>query len=720
VLIEGLMYITFRARQVESKLKQCFFKAGGLVLDAVARGPTEFCISGSRGVETVVFLYEDAYKLISVPFPDDARADALDADMRLLVAGTRSVLASDGTNVDVVSGTAACMISDLLEAGDSGKLVQLSYAGSSGYVATILVQCARIHGVGAELKRIVFHRESGNSNLNAASRKLLQDATDKTWETRSNDIVYSRAPSLTKLDIQTAPNSGVGNGGSTFPGTFVNGALPFDISTVDALLGHSIDAVLSRLSASERRSFYSETRAPGVAAAKHATKVGTAVSVFSSFVMVYRSDKSCASTSQGLKSTLFENWQQCCTRSALFAGDCEDGTKLSSDIIYAVRSMDAGDISKHRHLKLIRNTMVPYYMGPCTSVIGASAGSAARKPRGGIDENINGHAAGLLLESMEYIAAVSKGDEIRKQPQAEGSARLAYRECVFQSIFNDDAKRGLPDREVAWMSSYEVAKKHMPKFPPLVIETTTPADCMLAGNTSGAVPERVANGHGVIDRLGLAIPRTLSNLSKSNFYQEFVELIFPYDFHPPWKDPAVRRRWKVSNHFAVVSPTNSRACGVGPKGLHSSEFALIPLYEHCASDAGIIEAAVAKAAKHVAGPRISVEAHDSRQASNVLRSVEALKSIDNQTQTVLKMGYGTLRDYLVSTTNKTAKCNKAPHAIHTVPFNAILENPTFLETVCLKIKKSGARVAVEVCHVPGLGGTTDGVVATIFEFESDL
>jgi len=712
------MELVFLARQAESKFKDCFFKAGGLVVDAVARGPTEFCLSGSQFVTTIEFLYNDESKVVRVPFPDGSDVDSLDADMRLMMAGTRSVMSSGGTNVDVVSGTAGTLLLDILNAGDSGILIPMSYGGSSGYVATVLVQQAKITLAGNSADIITLCAAARNCELKQASRTLLEEASNATWEARTKKIIYSHAPTLTKLEIQTAPNSGVGSGDATFTGTFVNGSLPFAMETIDDLMGFSIQTLMSTASPGIRAAFARDTRAPGLAAAGHAETLGTCLSILVSFIMVYRGDKSCTATSNGLRSTSFENWQQSCTRSALFAGDCEDGAKLICDIVNAVCSTNPVELSRYPKLKLIRNTMVPYYMRPCLAVIGASAPSAGRFGNSPNKRKVAGHCAAAFLSALEYAEARDRGKRIRRDTQPtrrDGEPDLEY---VFKSIFNEEAKRGLPELEKGWLTDYETARKHIPHLTPLIIETTTPSSSRIWGASDITSSREVT---GTIERLGLDIPRTLSNVSSRGFYRHIVELIYPYKFHPEWKDAELRKLGKVSNHYAVTSRDDPSVCGVDPEKLSSSCFALVPLYEHGAFDANIIDTSVAMSEKNVMGPRRTPHSCDKRRNSNIDRSLRALESTDDQTYRIIDMGYDSIHHYLSSTTPDSSLPREHPFAVHTVPYCAICENPTLLETICKRIKQSGAHVAVELFRTKGLDGcaasdTHESVVATLFEF----
>jgi hypothetical protein len=717
------MELVFFARQAESKFKDCFFEAGGLVLDAVARGPTEFCISGSQFVTTLEFLYNDESKLVRVPFPCGSNTSRLDASTRLLLAGTRSVMSSSGTNVDVVSGTAAASILEILSAGDSGLLIPISYAGSPGYVATVLIQAAKITRSDGPEDTITFYADfSGHRSLNEGIKTLLKKASDSTWESRTKHIVYEHAPTLMKLEIKTAPNCGVGGGDATFPGAFVNGCVPFEMETIDDLMGFAIQTLASTAGPGFQTSLLQDTLTPGLAAAAHAESVGTCLSILLSFVMVYRSDKSCTATSNGLKSTSFENWQQSCTRSALFAGDCEDGAKLVSDIVYAACSAQHEDLLHYPNLKIIRNTFVPYYMGPCIAVIGASAPSAEHSHTSSHIGNVAGHAAPLILSSMQYIHARNHAHGNQQSTQTTCEEAKKRCGCLFESIFNEAAQRGLPQREKEWLADYETARNHIPHLNPLVIEPTTPSVSSIrtaSGTASGPKTE------GKIERLGLDIPRTLTSVSSRGFYRHIVELVYPYRFHPEWKDAGLRQIGNVSNHFAVASADDFSICGVDPETLSCSEFALISLYEHGASDAAIIDKSVSMSAKNTMGRRATPRRCDKRRFSNTERSLRVLKSMDDQTKRIIDMGYDSLNGYLCRARDDASPPRARASAVHTVPYNAICENPNLLEVICDRIRQSGAHVAIEVFCTKGLDGCAtndvcDSVVATVFEFPSPV
>lgn len=734
-------FLEFDALQTEPALEKFFLETGGAINAAAARGSTDFALTGSQH-STVHMLSDSQATVVRLKIPEEHVATSttakntiqMDNRAKLLLCASRDGAAINGSVVSTVSGQAAVYLSAMLRSSAQHAAIPLTYAAWKAHSAVVSLSAFRIVDDQNRRFDVEFICDQKLCKVLEAAEAYVGSWAEGAWALRQNGLIYPYSPALSK-SVGKQP-CGINDSKFDLVHNLIETPTAhFSNVTVESLLKRAIENELEFVD-EEIEVFALNTKHPGIAAAAHGRTVAAAMSTLAAFLVSYRADGRTSIQPQSSVAVAAESWLRQAPRSATEANDCDGSAITILNLIGACTRSPSAENLRAQHLPYmasVRNVIVPYFT-PGIGVLGASSAEASG---GGGDhgkhpKTLAGHAAALLVPSMDLLRALNKGAAASisgtEAPIVEADKHDAVAEARFTAIFSPSVLETLPRAEaealVSWrealyneratvyeeQSTGEAVDAQVEstlfgltsKLTSFGMEGTTPASPILFTNQEAAISAAAsaAKDQKVFDKIGPSVARSVKILYAANprtgehrFYHDIVEFTVARS-HPLWSNKKVRDLGVASSQFVfsthVDDHTALSTAGVSPKDLVTQSYAAVPLVVVNTEEANVLDFASQAADQDVMPLRRPEDLKLSQfQSDQLKRSLASLESLHAD----------------LSTKDPEAE----GHAVaYVLAFSTLVSNPVAVEHFSSRIKETASAGVVDALDVEGLMTDVEG------------
>lgn len=712
-----VLTLEFDASQAEPALENLFLAQGGTLAGAAARGATEFALSGSP--EATVTMLGDSYNtIVRIPLPEGLAtptADkplSLDVDNRakMVVTGLRQGAAINGTLVDSVSGQGAIYLANLMRVSAGSATVPLTYASWLAHTAVIVASNVRVLDQHGRRYAINFVPQPVRDVALGHAEQMVGKWAEGAWEMRTadNGMRYKYSPTLTKCVAKTP--CGINDTGYALVHDVLEMRMPYSWPTMNSLFKNAVEVELEFVP-EEIATFLGETKAPGLKAAAHASRLGASLSMIAALLVSYRADGRTRVGADGQQvATAAESWLLR-PGGPVEGNDCDGTSILTQAMINAVGKAPAEVLAQHEYLNAIKNVAFPYYTAG-VSVLGANGAEASGGGTTGSVQQLAGHAATLLVPTLHLLRAAEKGGlaTVGGEAVIETWKRDEVAEARLKDCFPAEVLAALPEEERGPLERWSTARVHAVDLITYGVEGTTPASPHLyvtgkqAKDSEANATKDLAAFAKAAPNVGRSIKilhvggREVGNPHK--FYHDFVEFDLARS-HPLWSGDNVRAHGSAASQFVFGKPANRvsgalSSAGITPREIVTEEYAAVPLVVCNKQTAEILDYASEQASLDVMPPRAAGMRLNAHQVEKLQKSLDSLAQLDDAL-------------------NTDADAGSAGHTVaYILAYNTLINNPAAVDHFCNQLKDVAVSGTVDALDVEGLAYTRDGAEAGKF------
>jgi len=711
------LFLEFEATQTEPAVEEIFIATGGTLAGAAARGRTDFAVSGSR-VATDVKLNDRHAMVVRLELPENLATQStetpytidLDNRSKMLVCTSRDGAAINGSVVSAIAGQGAEYLANIFKSSTGYATLPLNYASWLAHTATVSTANMRIVDASGRRYGVNFVDDPKRDEVLKHAEGFVSAWAEGAWGIRTGDngLRYPYSPTLTKA-VAKQP-VGINDSGYDLVHNAIEMQIPYSYQTLNSLLSGAIQLDLEFIP-EDISKFLGETKVPGKKAAMWGRALASCLSMLATSLVNYRADGRTRIVPEGSEAVAAESWLRQPPRSPLEANDCDGSAILTTSLARACATASADVLSEHEYINAARNILVPHYQVGVT-VLGASAGEASSLDEdgaGGGDKHqaMAGHAATIMIPTLSLLRALEKGGTgtVGGNPVLEASKRGAVAKARFNAMFSAKNVAGMPEDEIAELSSWDSVRNAATELQAYAVEGTTPASPLL--HVTGKKAEKALAD---TQRDAAAFAKAAPNVGRSikvlyvggadessphRFYHDFVEFNLGRS-NPLWSDPAIRATGCAATQFVLAKEPNAdnsiTVAGATPRELVQEQYSAVPLVAADLETANVLDYASKHADLDVMAPRSTIHTLDKFQSEQLQKSLSSLKALDE----ALKTDEPTSKGHTVA---------------YVVAYATLVNNPAAVQHLCTQIKNVAVTGMVDALDVVGLAKNAEGAEA---------
>lgn len=502
-------YVELTVTQTEPAFESQFLTTGGSLECAEARSKTDLALSGSTQAVSM-HLHDRCATVMRIPVPEKGElydfAGSEDGDTvegytpsvrinaraKLMVLSSRVGVAINGTIGTHESGRGAVYLADMLRAS-SHVAVPCSYTNYEAHTCVLAVSNARVLDAKGCECAVEFFADDSTNDVLAKAEGVMSRWAENAWAMRTDvaALYYEAAPALTKSVVKTTlsrANTGINDSAYTLIHNVIKAMPAQSYATIDALLAHGIATDLE-CDEDDIKSFYDDTAAPGMKAARQASTLAAALSLIASYSISYRCDGRSRMNVGGMETVDAENWPQVPHRTADRTGDCDDSAIYIHGIAQSIIHAPSEVLATCASIRAAQHVLVPYYTVG-VSVVSAACPEASGPSPESHAKGVAGHAVALMIPTMSALVALECGScgVVKNEEVCPSASRPAMAEARFNATFPRAVVAKMPASEQSELSSFKSAKAGSDglSLEPFGMEGTTPASARLYAEGSVA------------------------------------------------------------------------------------------------------------------------------------------------------------------------------------------------------------------------------------------
>jgi len=736
------LYLEFESTQAEPPLESIFLGSGGAIAAAAARGLTDFALSGSQ-YSTHTRLSDEYNTVVRIPVPVDmvspnvSKPYTADFDNRtkLLVSSSRAGASINGSLVTTVAGQGAVYLPNLFRASTGSTQVPLTYANWQAHSSVVAAANVRLVDDAGRRYNVHFNENPQRDQALKAAEAVLGQWANGAWQMRQTSLRYPLSPTLTKA-VARVP-CGINDGGYNLVHNVVEPRVPYSWQTINSMMENAVQVDLEFIP-EDIAQFIGDTKLPGKKAARWGRTLAASLSMLGNLLVSYRADGRTRITPEGSDVSSAESWLDQAPRSPDEGNDCDGSGILIASIARACAQAPRDVLEQFEYINAAKNMIVPHYtIG--VSVLGASSAEASS---GGGGAHVAGHAAAIMVPTLDLLVALEKGAGamVGGSPVLAPDTRGPILEARFKAMFSDETVAGLPEDEQPELKDWASAKAlHMELgLSAYGLEGTTPASPILyaTGDAATSAAANAAKDDIAFKKASPNVGRSIKILhqgganpqSPHKFYHgvcssmihvsththtdththsncifcvvcaDFVEFNLGKS-HPLWVNPEVRKLGAAMTQV-VFGREPSRinntieAAGATPRDLVANTYSAVPLVTTNDETATLIDYASEQAALDIMAPRPPTTQLSPFLSKQLGRSMDALASLDE----ALKGNH-----------------DADGHTVaYMIAYSTLVNNPLGVEHLCSRLRAVAATGMVDSLDVHGLAQDANGAEAGKF------
>jgi len=696
--------------QAEPPLESIFLGSGGAIAAAAARGITDFALSGSQH-STPTRLSDEYNTVVRVPVPTDMVGANPDKPMtadfdnrtKLLVSGSRAGAGINGSLVTTVAGQGAVYLPNLFRASTGSTQVPLTYANWQAHSSVVAAANVRLVDDAGRRYNVHFNENPQRDQALKAAEAVLGQWANGAWQMRQTSLRYPLSPTLTKA-VARVP-CGINDSGYNLVHNICEPRVSYSWQTINSMMENAVQVDLEFIP-EDIAQFIGDTKLPGKKAASWGRTLAASLSMLGNLLVSYRADGRTRITPEGSDVAAAESWLDQAPRSPDEGNDCDGSGILIASIARACAQAPRDVLEQFEYINAAKNMIVPHYtIG--VSVLGASSAEASSGGGGGA--HVAGHAAAIMVPTLDLLVALEKGAGamVGGSPVLAPDTRGPILEARFKAMFSDETIAGLPEDEQPELKDWASAKAlHMELgLSAYGLEGTTPASPILyaTGDAATSAAANAAKDDIAFKKASPNVGRSIKILhqgganpqSPHKFYHDFVEFNLGKS-HPLWVNPEVRKLGAAMTQV-VFGREPSRinntieAAGATPRDLVANTYSAVPLVTTNDETATLIDYASEQAALDIMAPRPPTTQLSPFLSKQLGRSMDALSSLDE----ALKGNH-----------------DADGHTVaYMIAYSTLVNNPLGVEHLCARLRAVAATGMVDSLDVHGLAQDANGAEA---------
>ena len=459
---------------------------------------TDFAVSGSL-YSTPVRLSDEFNTVVRVPVPTDMVSANPDKPMtadfdnrsKLLVSSSRAGASINGSIVTTVAGQGAVYLPNLFRASTGSTQVGLTYANWQAHSSVVAASNVRLIDDNGRRYNVHFTENPKRDTALKAAEQVLGSWANGAWQMRQSGMKYPLSPTLTK-SVARVP-CGINDSGFNLVHNVVEPRVPYSWQTINSMMENAVQVDLEFIP-EDIAQFLGDTKMPGKKAARWGRTLAAGLSMLGNLLVSYRADGRTRITPEGSDVVASESWLDQAPRGPDEGNDCDGSGIVIASLARAVAQAPRDVLEQYEYINAAKNVVVPHYtIG--VSVLGAS--SAEASGGGGEPHAMAGHAATIMVPSLDLLAALEKGGAglVGGSPVLAADVREPIAEARFKAIFTEDIIASMPEDEQLEFADWTTAKKAQEEGELRVIayapEGTTPASPILYATGEAATTAAV-------------------------------------------------------------------------------------------------------------------------------------------------------------------------------------------------------------------------------------
>lgn len=595
---------------------------------------------------------------------------------QLMATVTRTGAAINGALCSTVSAQQSVSLQLLIVGKEDKELdhgaIPMSYSNWPAISSTLGVRDVAVVDDDGNEHEVLFTDDPVKNKRIKGAQTLLLNAYNSTNSIRSQ-IAYKKAPGLSKSVMRNP--YGIDGSGYSFTNEVVDKPATLSDEAMEAIFKASISVEFG--TPDESPDLHAEFLDPsllGIAAAKFAENVASALSTLTAGLIPYRADGRTALLPTKLQEFPAESWSSEATRTDA-SDDCDGSAAFATAFIYRTRRLFATSAdakTRFPYLYALHRALAHHEVA--IAVLGASAANADAADE--THAKVAGHAMVLFIPRLHLVQALDRGARAVGVPEAagvvgvEGEADITpvptgtrphflsgvalsdekledLRTKTLDALYPSEGGPLIDAEEFriiqgGWSAIMAEANRFA-SLTTLAVEGTSAAFSRLhtpdvrvrKAATEQAQLERI-----VASKLSPSIAVTLKRLDATKtgrhmFYSEFVELIFATN-SPLLRSRALQEAGAATAHLVLSTPTEAGTleAGVRPDQMALNDFTAVPLSTFNRAEVDLLQEAWDEVAQNTIGRAASPMELGKEESANLDEAHAVFAALDQKLRAV--------------------------------------------------------------------------------------